>query len=204
MRTKAILPVLASILLASAARADRQTQELATGWRFIKQDAGLHADVAAWEPVTIPHTWNTFDGQDGPAPGSDPKLNVKRANYFRGPCWYVRPLDVLAEWKGKRIFLRFEAAATVAKVYLNGQPLGEHRGAFTAFCFELTPHVKWGQMNEVRVQVDNSHFEDVAPLTGDFNMNGGIYRPVWLIVTDPVCVTPPRSCVTRCVRHVEK
>lgn len=190
METKVILSGFILALLLSTARAERQMQELATGWKFIKQDAGLEADAATWEEVTIPHTWNAFDGQDGPARSSDPKLNVKRENYYRGACWYVRPLDVPAEWKDKRVFLLFEAAATAAKVYLNGQPVGEHRGAFTAFCFELTPHVKWGRMNELRVQVDNSHFEDVAPLTGDFNIHGGIYRPVWLIATDPVCVAP--------------
>jgi beta-galactosidase len=189
MRTKAILPVIILALLPSV-HAERLTQELATDWRFIKQDAGLGADTTKWAPVAIPHTWNAFDGQDGPTPGCDPKLNVKCANYFRGPCWYARSLDIPANWKGKRVFLRFEAAATVAKVYLNGQLLGEHRGAFTAFCFELTPQVKRGRTNELLVRVDNSRFDDVAPLTGDFNMHGGIYRSVWLIVTDPVCVKP--------------
>ncbi|HUJ08477.1 MAG TPA: glycoside hydrolase family 2 TIM barrel-domain containing protein [Verrucomicrobiae bacterium] len=190
MRKNAILSLAFLVLLAFPVRAEREMRELATGWRFIRQDAGLDADSTGWQQITIPHTWNAFDGQDGPAPGCDRKLNVKCANYFRGACWYARSLDIPAEWKGKRVFLRFEAAATVAKVYLNGELLGEHRGAFTAFCFELTPHVKWGQKNDLRVQVDNSHFDDVAPLAGDFNMDGGIYRPVWLIVTDPACITP--------------
>ena len=189
MRTKAILSVIVLALLPSV-HAERLTRGLATDWKFIKQDAGLQADATAWDQVTIPHTWNAFDGQDGPAPGCDRKLNVKCANYFRGPCWYARSLDIPADWKDKRIFLRFEAATTVAKVYLNGQLLGEHRGAFTAFCFELTPQVKWGRTNALRVRVDNSRFDDVAPLAGDFNMHGGIYRPVWLIITDPVCITP--------------
>jgi beta-galactosidase len=42
----------------------------------------------------------------------------------------------------------------------------------------------------LRVQVDNSHQEDVPPLSGDFNVDGGIYRPVHLIVTDPICISP--------------
>ena len=63
-------------------------------------------------------------------------------------------------------------------------------GAFTAFCFELTPHLRFGQTNELRVRVDNRNQADVPPLSGDFNMDGGLYRPVQLIVTDAVCVTP--------------
>jgi beta-galactosidase len=97
---------------------------------------------------------------------------------------------VPAAWRGKRVFIRFEAASIVAQVYLNGESIGEHRGAFTAFCFELTPHLKFGRPNELRVRVDNSNQPDVPPLSGDFNMDGGIYRPVKLIVTDEVCVTP--------------
>jgi beta-galactosidase len=109
---------------------------------------------------------------------------------FRGAGWYARTLDVPAAWQGKRAFIRFEAASIVADVYLNGESIGEHRGAFTAFCFELTSHLKFGQANELRVRVDNSNQPDVPPLSGDFNMDGGIYRPVKLIVTDEVCVTP--------------
>jgi len=160
--------------------------EVDTGWKFIQQDAGVGAPVTStWEDVTIPHTWNALDAQKGKA--GNPGLPE---GYFRGPCWYVRKLDIPAGWKGKRVFIRFEAASLVAKTYLNGQLLGEHRGAFTAFCYELTGGLNYGGSNELRVEVDNSHREDVPPLAGDFNVDGGIYRPVHLIVTDPVCITP--------------
>ncbi len=161
----------AALLISASAFAQRQTIELASDWQFART-------TGAWERVSIPHTWNAFDGQDG------------GKNYFRGRCEYRRSFDIPAKWKGKRIFLRFEAVSQTAKVFLNGQPLGEHRGAFTAFCFEATPHVKFGQPNELRVEADNSRLDDVPPLSGDFNVCGGIYRPVWMIVTDPVCVTP--------------
>jgi beta-galactosidase len=78
-----------------------------------------------------------------------------KSGYYRGACWYARTIDVPADWEGKRIFLRFEAASLVAKTYLNGQELGEHRRAFTAFCYELTPLLYPGA-NELRVQVNNS------------------------------------------------
>ena len=165
------LHFLALLVFTATAFAQRQSIELSSGWQFAKT-------TGAWENVTVPHTWNAFDGQDG------------GKNYFRGACEYRRSLDIPASWKGKRIFLRFEAVSLVAKVFLNGQAIGEHRGAFTAFCFEATPFVKVGQPNELRVEVDNSKLTDVPPLSGDFNVCGGIYRPVWLIATDPVCITP--------------
>ena len=170
---------------AGTSMAARETADLASGWKFIKQDAGATAPAANWDAVTIPHTWNNLDAQKGVR--GNPGIP---GGYFRGACWYERSLDVPAAWKGRRVFIRFEAASIVARVYLNGDLIGEHRGAFTAFCFELTSHLRFGQTNELRVRVDNANQPDVPPLSGDFNMDGGIYRPVKLIVTDGVCITP--------------
>jgi beta-galactosidase len=168
-----------SFLSSSALGFERQDQQLSNGWKFIKDDVKLDASTDQWQDVTVPHTWNT----------KSEDAHYKQ-NYSRGACWYSRSLDIPAAWQGKRFFLRFEAASLVSKTYLNGQLLGEHRGGFTAFCYELTPHLHFGGSNEIRVQVDNSHREDVPPLSGDFNVDGGIYRPVHLIVTDPICISP--------------
>jgi len=173
------------VTLALPARAERLTTNLPTGWQFIFQDVDPAAPTTAWTAVTLPHTWNTVD-----ALPADPGHPRPRDGYLRGAGWYARTLDVPATWSGQRVFIRFEAASIVATVYLNGEPIGSHRGAFTAFCFELTPHLHFGQKNELRVRVDNSPVADIPPLSGDFNMDGGLYRPVALIVTDPVCVTP--------------
>jgi beta-galactosidase len=172
--------------LANGLAAPRQDQMMSTGWRFIKDDAGLSSPADAWTSVTIPHTWNTKSADQGDH-HDDPHF---KSGYYRGACWYAKALDIPADWKDKRVFIRFEAASLVAKTYLNGQLLGEHRGGFTAFCYELTPYLHFGGANDLRVQVDNSHQEDVPPISGDFNIDGGIYRPVHLLVTDPVCISP--------------
>ena len=180
---------LLAVLLLSAcalpARAERVTTDLATDWKFILADAAPAAPTGGWAVVTVPHTWNAADASANVA--GNPRL---RGGYYRGVGWYARSLAVPADWRGRRVFIRFEAASIVAQVYLNGTPLGNHRGGFTAFCLELTPQLHWGQTNELRVRVDNSPQADVPPLSGDFNMDGGLYRPVELIVTDPVCITP--------------
>lgn len=203
MQTRFLLALLLSALPAAA---QRIAEELSDGWRFDKSDAGLQADASGWTAIRVPHTWNAFDAQDGittdpnfarsnnwqPEGGFDLKAVATRnkEGYHRGPCWYARTIELPAAQKGRRVFLRFEAASTVAEVWLNGRRLGEHRGAFTAFAFEITPLVAWDRPNDLRVRVDNSTRPDVPPLSGDFNLFGGLYRPVHLLITDPVCVTP--------------
>ena len=174
-----------SLLAPFPALAQRETSDLLTGWKFIKQDVPLTTPTDQWQSVSIPHTWNAADGQDGQK--AHPEFPY---GYYRGPAWYEYSLNAKPEWKNKRVFIRFEAASTVAQVYLNGKLLGEHQGGFTAFCYELTSGLRFDAPNELRVRVDNTERDDVSPLTGDFNIDGGIYRPVHLIVTDPVCISP--------------
>ena len=151
------------------------------GWKFVRADVnGAEAvafDDSKWSQMMLPHTWNDKDVIGG-------------GNYYRGPGWYRIKLAIPDTPKSNRIFIHFEAASLVADVYFNGVRLGQHRGGFTAFCYELTPHVLKNSPNVLAVRVDNSFFEDVPPLGGDFNINGGLYRPVWLIIKNPVCVTP--------------
>ena len=97
---------------------------LDSGWRFKLGEADGATSVTfkddLWRPVSIPHNWGWEDAQQG-------------REYYRGPGWYRRALNVGPAETGKRYFLRFEAASSVADVYLNGRLLGQHRGAFGAF-----------------------------------------------------------------------
>ena len=165
--------------------AQRESVDLSSGWKFIRQEVSPDAVFDTWEAVSVPHTWNALDGQNGKAADAD-----MPDGYYRGPGWYVKKLDILPDWRGKRVFVRFEAASLVADIWLNGKLLGEHRGAFTAFCFELTPYLKFNGENVLRVRVDNSPQNDVPPLKGDFTVCGGLYRPVHLLVTDQTCISP--------------
>ena len=151
------------------------------GWKFIRADANgagaVAFDDSKWSQVTLPHTWNDKD-------------TLKGGNYYRGPAWYRIKLAIPDTANSNRIFIHFEAASLVSDVYFNGVHLGQHRGGFTAFCYELTPYIQQGGPNVLAVRVDNSFFEDIPPLGGDFNISGGLYRPVWLIIKNPVCITP--------------
>jgi beta-galactosidase len=183
MTCSSILRLLSAGLLLSSisfGASPRTVVRLDTGWTFHRGDEeGASAagfNDSSWQHVSIPHTWNT----EGDPP---------QAGYYRGPGWYRRQFSAPANWKGQRVFVRFEAASLVARVFLNGQDLGEHKGGFQAFCFELTPHLQFGASNLLAVRVDNSRREDVIPLGGDFTVFGGIYRPVSLIVTAPLNIT---------------
>ena len=133
-------------------------------------------DDTSWQKISLPHCWGWDEAQ-------------VTKNYYRGPGWYRRVLDVKPE-EGKRYFLRFEAAATVADVFLNGQKLGQHRGGFGAFGYEITEALNATGQNILAVRVSNAPEPDIAPLSGDFCVFGGLYRPVQLLVTDAVCLTP--------------
>jgi len=171
------LALLLAGLTTAGAREDRLLND---GWHFQLGDETNAMrpafDDSRWQPVTLPHCW-----------GWEAAQVTKK--YYRGPGWYRRTLD----WQpqpGKRCFLRFEAAATVAEVYFNGQKLGAHRGGFGASCYELTAGLNPSGRNEIAVRVSNAKEPDVAPLAGDFCVFGGLYRPAHLLVADAVCFTP--------------
>jgi beta-galactosidase len=179
--TMAFMRYLRILLLASLGAATfslnslaRESMRLDADWRF-KQDEVTGAEQTTfndgdWQNVTIPHNWGWEEAQNG-------------KSFYRGPGWYRRALDIGPAQAGKRYFLRFEAASSVADVYLNGKSLGQHRGAFAAFCFEITRQLSATGTNLLAVRVSNAPQPDLAPLSGDFSVYGGLYRPVHLIVT---------------------
>lgn len=128
--------------------------------------------------VDLPHTWNAQDAISG------------KVDYKRGIGNYEKRIFIKPEYQGKRLFLRFEGVNTVASVFVNRKYAGEHRGGYGAFVIEITDKVDYGKENSVLVRVNNAEQLDIMPLLGDFNMYGGIYRDVNLIVTENVCISP--------------
>ncbi len=146
---------------------------LNSDWGFTK-DSGTIQDIGSmkFSKVTIPHTWNGIDGQNG------------GDNYYRGLCWYTKNFTVNVK-PNKNYYIEFEAVNSVANVYLNGKCLGEHRGGYSAFRFDITNVINSGE-NTLLVSADNSEIPDVYPLWADFTFYGGIYRDVNLIETNEV------------------
>lgn len=147
----------------------RRIMSLNDGWYFIK--SAISAESAAscalqGESISLPHTWNAIDGQDG---GND---------YYRGVCWYVRELNI-KETAGECLFLEINGANHTAEVYLNGQKLARHEGGYSTFRVELTG--KLGETNHLAISVSNEDSSSVYPQKADFTFYGGLYRDVKLI-----------------------
>ncbi|MGN4013485.1 glycoside hydrolase family 2 TIM barrel-domain containing protein, partial [Bacteroides xylanisolvens] len=148
------------------------------GWKFTKGspfEAQLTGcDDSSWETVNIPHTWNDKDADDE-TPG-----------FYRGPVWYRKQLFIDKSQEGRRAVIYFEGANQEVRFYLNGQFVGEHKGGYTRFCFDITPHLCYGQENLFAIYVNNVYNPNIPPLSADFTFFGGIYRDVYLQFMNPV------------------
>jgi beta-glucuronidase len=166
----------------SLARVAAESLPLAGEWRFAvdPNDAGQDMDWAdpgfddsAWTPVTVPHTWGVME---------------KYADYD-GWAWYRRGFTLPDEARGAHLRLHFDGVFYLARVWLNGEYLGEHEGGYTAFEFDVSGLVQWGADNHIAVQVDNRRSMNRLPATlrpgwsFDWWNYGGIVRDVSVRVT---------------------
>ncbi len=151
-------------------------------FRTDPEDAGLRnnwfsANSAAndWATVVVPHTWQVHS----------PFVE------YRGIAWYQRNFDVPERRTGSAIRIEFAAVFHTARVWVNGRLAGEHaRKGYTAFTFDISHLVHVGAPNSLVVRVDNSFNEHMLPRgrSSDFPHDGGIFRPVRLLITPEVFV----------------
>lgn len=158
------------LLAALPARAEREVYDLNGGWMFYTYD---QADSVS---VELPHTWNDVDALAG------------RADYYRGAGQYVKSIYVPTQWQGRRVFIRFYGANTVADLLVNGRYAGQHRGGNNAFEFELTDLLNYGERNLLWVTVSNAFRTDVLPTSEAENVYGGLYRQAEIEVTGPTVI----------------
>ena len=180
---------LIALLMGAAAAASEQaapdhaearvTQPINRGWAYHAgdrddrpQEAGY--DDSSWETVHVPHSFVQPYWMD--------------RVHFGGVGWYRKVLPIDAAHAGRRVHLEFEGAFQHTRVYVNGREVGEHRGGFTGFTFDITDHLLFGQDNTLALRVCAEWDPQIAPRTGDFSFIGGLYRDVTLVVTDPVHV----------------
>ena len=142
----------------------RHIIELKDGWQFTNLDGQT-------SEVSIPHTWNAIDGQDG---GDD---------YKRGTCTYTLALQKPAfDPDTQEVWIEFDGVNASAQVSLNGQDVCSHDGGYSTFRANLTGLL--ADENELVVKADNSKNDRVYPQMADFTFYGGIYRMVRLLVVN--------------------
>jgi len=166
MRRFIILTIMA--LLSGVGAMAREVINLNRNWQF-----SYTSDLRSRSTVDIPHTWN-YDA-----------VSI-RLQYNRGLANYIKELNIPQDWADKRIFIRFKGVNNVGNLFVNGQYVGEHKGGYTAFTTEITSFLKFGTSNNIWMRVSNSPQLDFMPINSDFNIYGGIYRDVELIVVDQV------------------
>jgi beta-galactosidase len=169
----------------------RRVTDLSNGWRFRygSQPATVIQpgfDDRDWQAVTLPHSWNRA--------GEYRLERTAATNADQGIGWYRLHIPARAVPAGRRYYIQFDGVGIIAQLWVNGVRIGEHRGAFSAFRFDITSALQDGRDNVIVVAADNtapapgSSTEDVVPLDGDFLVHGGIYRGVSLISTSGVGV----------------
>jgi beta-galactosidase len=166
----------------TAAGVGRTVLPINRRWRYspkaIPAARAREFDDSGFTPVTVPHTnirvpWHSFDEK------SYEFISVYRRR-FRLP----------AVARGRRVFVDFEGVMTASTVWLNGERLGEYKGGFTPFSFELTTHVDWDRENVLAVEVDSTERADIPPFGYeiDYLTFGGIYREVSLRIVSPTYI----------------
>jgi beta-galactosidase len=177
----AVAPGLAA-QAAESASAGRIVLPLNRRWRYSPQTTpDAHEvvfDDSSFARVTVPHTnirlpWHSFDEKS-----------------YEFVSIYRRRFRLPASTRGRRVFVDFEGVMTASTVWLNGTRLGEYKGGYTPFSFDLTPHIDWDGENLLAVDVDSTERADIPPFGYqiDYLTFGGIYREVSLRLVSPTYI----------------
>ena len=159
-----------------------QKQRFDHEWRFhlgdIPKGRWREPDDSTWRLLDLPHDWSIELERDPASPSSAP------GGYFPMSLgWYHKRFPAPEEWRGKKVFVEFEGVYMNAEVWLNGHFLGRHPYGYTSFHYDLTPYLDFGSENLLKAMVDNA-----CQLNSRWYSGSGIYRHVWLMVTDRVHV----------------
>jgi beta-galactosidase len=179
--------ILTAILLSAVCTIPVKAQESSQrkqlfdyNWKFNLGDAPrantIDFDDKNWRNLDLPHDWS-IEGK------LDPKNPMGGAGgYFpAGIGWYRKAFKAPASWKGKRISIYFEGVYMNAEVFINGKSLGVYPYGYSSFSYDLTKFLDFNKENVLSVRVDNSQQINCRWYSGS-----GIYRHVWMMVTDPI------------------
>lgn len=175
-------------LCASSQSKSRITERFDFDWKFLLGDStnasAVNYNDARWENIQVPHDWSIKGPLSKKAGGAMGFLPG-------GIGWYRKTFFVPKAYKGKHVVIQFDGVYHQSDAYINGKHLGFHPYGYTGFEYDLTPHLIYGANNTIAVRVDHRN----APSSRWYS-GSGIYRHVWLKVTNPVHVATWGTCVT--------
>ena len=159
-------------------------------WKFLLGDSptasAAEFDDKSWRSLDLPHDWSIEGAFDSNNPmGND-------GGYLpAGIGWYRKTFTVPASWKGKLVSIYFEGVYMNSEVFVNGKLLGKYPYGYTSFSYNITTTLIYGRDNVISVKVDNSQQKNSRWYSGS-----GIYRHVWIIVTDPIHIPQWGTAIT--------
>jgi len=179
----------------SPPKSKRITKIINNQWTFNyfpdeKADNGFQEpgfDDSSWPAVSIPHTWSTYETTGEVHPFIRNAAEKDDSYWWFGWGWYRKHFSINKEYAKQKVFIEFEGVQKYCKVWVNGKYVGEHKGGYGSFDFEITGFLKTGEDNVLAVAVNNrmSDVYKIPPMAaGNFNVYGGIYRDVTLVLKD--------------------
>jgi len=144
-----------------------------------------------WPAVSIPHTWSTYETTGEMHPFILNPSESDNPYWWIGWGWYRKHFTVNTPFAEQKVFIEFEGVQKYCKVWINGKYLGDHKGGYGSFDFDITPHIRAGVDNVIAVAVNNRQKDSfsIPPMAaGNFNVYGGIYRDVKLVIKDKLYI----------------
>src|SRR4051812_1793837 len=159
-------------------------------WKFFLGDTAsakaIDFNDKNWRTLDLPHDWS-IEGKVNP---KNPTGGA--GGYFpAGMGWYRKIFQAPTEWKGKKVSIYFEGVYMNAEVFINGKSLGKYPYGYSSFSYELSSHLDFNHVNVIAVRVDNSQQVNSRWYSGS-----GIYRHVWMRVTNPVHIADRGVAIT--------
>jgi beta-galactosidase len=166
-----------------------------TDWHFHRGGAqGAEVtdfDDSAWRVIDLPHDWSIEDLPGTLSPFEPHAVSQVSGGFTTGGTgWYRKSFIIPEDQRDKRICIRFDGVYMNADFWLNGEFLGNHPYGYTSFWFDLTGKLKFGESNILAVKVMNEG------LNSRWYSGSGIYRHVWLKVSDPVHIAQWGAYIT--------
>ena len=148
-------------------------------------------DDSKWPAISIPHTWSTFETTGEVHPFIKSPSETDNPYWWIGWGWYRKHFRVSPGHSGQKIFIEFEGVQKYCKVWINGKYLGDHKGGYGSFDFDITNYITEGKDNVLAVAVNNSQKDQfrIPPMAaGNYDVYGGIYRDVTMVIKDKLYI----------------
>lgn len=148
-------------------------------------------DDSTWPAVALPHTWQTYETTGKLHPFIADAIEKPDNYWWKGWGWYRKHFSISTEEIGRRVFVEFDGVQKYCKVFVNGKLVGDHKGGYTGFSFDITGNVRFGADNVLAVAVNNRQDDPfrIPPMSaGNFDVYGGIYRDARIVIKDALYI----------------